>query len=285
MPERDESDGADQIIGRGLKFADQIWPLIGNDLPRDVDERIMNASDRLGSPEEWADETARRVGFVNYVYDGLLAAQYHRDNIERIERELVRRLREVYPEGSEPEGGSIAAVLPVVAHEYTAYVMAARRTLEYLAQALGEMFGVRRVFRIKHLGRRLVDDGEPKDLAAKAAALSETFRKRFPELVGPDGGGPPSDRDQAAHYSPIAPAHLSVVFFRGGQVGIELRDAGRRTLPPTETLDPERMSRDEPILKQAIDARLADLHEFCGDLIDLAIEAEEWRLVQEGKQA
>jgi hypothetical protein len=53
---------------------------------------------------------------------------------------------------------------------------------------------------------------------------------------------------------------------------------GRGLLPPLETLDPERMSRDEPILTQAIDARLAGLHDFCAELIDLAIQAEEWRL-------
>ena len=71
---------------------------------------------------------------------------------------------------------------------------------------------------------------------------------------------------------------MSVIFFPDGRVGIELHDMGRGLLPPLETLDPERMSRDEPILTQAIDARLAGLHDFCAELIDLAIQAEEWRL-------
>ena len=114
-------------------------------------------------------------------------------------------------------------------------------------------------------------------MAAKAAAISQDVITRFPELLtGP--GVPKSERDEAAHFSPIQPAYVTVVFFPGGRVGIELQDVGRGLLPPQESLDPKRMNRDEPILTQAIDARLASLHEFCADLIDLAVQAEGWRL-------
>ena len=280
MPERDETDGVGQIIGPGRKFVEHIWPLIGNELPSEVHERILGPLDRLGDPEERAEESIRRARRIVDVHEGLLAAHYHRDNIERIEVELVRRLREVYPEGSAPEGGGVSAVMPVVAHEYMAYLFAARRTLDYLAKAVSALFG-RWVHSIKDLAGDL-EHGMPKDLAERASAISKTAVERFPDLLTADGER--SDRDQAAHFKPIAPAFLSVVFFIGGRVGIELHDSRGRLLPPMNTLDPERMSRDEPILTQAIDARLADLHEFCGDLIDLAIEAEEWRLAQEDKQ-
>lgn len=133
------------------------------------------------------------------------------------------------------------------------------------------------MFSIKDLAND-VAHGTPKDLAAEAAAISEGAVERFPELLTAPGSLERSERDQAAHYRPIEPASVWVVFFHGGPVGIELQDAGHGTLPPIDTLDPKRMRRDEPLLTQAIDARLAELHEFCGELIDLAVRAEEHRL-------
>ena len=61
MPERDETDGVDQIIGPGRKFVEHIWPLIGNELPSEVHERILGPLDRLGDPEERAEESIRRA--------------------------------------------------------------------------------------------------------------------------------------------------------------------------------------------------------------------------------
>jgi hypothetical protein len=131
------------------------------------------------------------------------------------------------------------------------------------------------VFSVKNLEQSL-PHGQPKSLVAKAATISTDVVGRFPDLLS--FGQERSERDQAAHYESVEPAYLSVIFFSEGRVGIELQDTGRGMLPPLETLDPERMTRDESVLTEAIDARLAVLHEFCCDLIDLAVQAEEWRL-------
>jgi hypothetical protein len=275
MSQPEEPEDYEELMEQGRRFHDLTWSLVGNELPDEVWPRILGPVRRLGEPDELPAESNRRSDRIMNVYEGLLAAQYHRDHIERIEVELVRRLREAYPEGSRPGGGSAAMRMPVVGHEYVAYLFAARRTLDYLAQAVSVLFG-RWVHSIKNLATDL-QYGKPDDLAAKAAKISGDVTARFPELLtGP--GEPRSERDEAAHFSPVEPAQLSVIFFPDGRVGIELHDMGPGLLPSLVTLDPERMSRDEPMLTQAIDARLADLHDFCAELIDLAIQAEERRL-------
>lgn len=138
-PKRADADP--ESIEHALRFFDLIWAVVGNDLPREVHERVVGPLDRLGDPAEYGEETGRRVHRMMDVREGLLAAQYHRNNIERIERELVRRVRETYPEGSVPPGGSASSRMPVVAHEYVAYLLAARRPPDYLAQAVSACFG------------------------------------------------------------------------------------------------------------------------------------------------
>jgi hypothetical protein len=276
VPDPKAHEKKDEFIERGLKLHDLIWPVIGNELPIEVHDRLVGPIDRLGDPRERSEDSIGRTQRIFNVYDGLLAAQYHRDNIERIEVELVRRFREAYPEGSRPGVGGVSSLMPVVAHEYVAYLFAARRTLDYLAQAVSVLFGLR-VFSIKDLARSL-PHGKPKDLAAQAAALGEGVIERFPDLLS--AGEARSDRDQAAHYTPIAPATPVDRVLPGRP----RRDRVPRRRTRDTTADGDARSRaDEqrrPDLTQAIDARLADLHELCGDLIDLAIQAEEWRLAQ-----
>jgi hypothetical protein len=80
-------------------------------------KRILGPIDRLSDPWDRSEESIRRTQRIINVHHGLLAAQYHGDNIEGIEDELVRRLREAYPEGSRPGGGSASLSMPVVAHQ------------------------------------------------------------------------------------------------------------------------------------------------------------------------
>lgn len=180
MAERDAHESRPDDREHALKFFDIVWSVVGNELPGEVHDRVLGPLDRLGNPREQQEETIRRVQRTMDVYEGLLAAQYHRDNIKRIEVELVRTLREEYPEGSVLEGGGASARMPVVAHEYVAYLFAARRTLDYLAQAVSAFFG-RRVFSIKDLAGDLVH-GKPKNLAAEAAAISDDVVARSPNF-------------------------------------------------------------------------------------------------------
>jgi hypothetical protein len=64
------------------------------------------------------------------------------------------------------------------------------------------------------------------------------------------------------------------VRFPSGGIGLEFRDADADYLPTPDGLDPERMSRDEPLLTVAIDWKLDELSAFCIRLITLAVDAE-----------
>lgn len=163
--------------------------------------------------------------------------------------------------------------MPVVGHEYVAFLLAARRTLEYLARAVSSCFE-RDVYNIKKLGNAL-KDAKPHNLAAQVTHLCADVHDRFPYLLG-DRAGRMSDRDRAAHYWPVEPASLLIVFFHDGRVGIELQDGGSGLLPNHGTLDPDRMTRDEPLLALALHAAGSALHTFAEGLLRVAVDAALW---------
>jgi hypothetical protein len=273
MNEQQDSDW-ETFLADGIKLHSVVWDVVGNDLPEDLGRRLMAELARLGDPAERTEETADRVERLLHVRDGLLAAHHHRDRIEVIEREIVRALRDAYPSGREP-GGTASVRMPVVAHEYIAYLFAARRTLDYLALGVSACFG-RKVYSIKDLAKGIAD-ATPRKIANQVAAECDGLPERFVDLLTEDKGRL-SERDTAAHYAPIEPAYLLVVFFPDGRVGIELQDGGRGHLPGMDTLDPVRMTTDEPRLTASIDRRLDDLAEFCVRLVGLGVDAELGRL-------
>lgn len=165
--------------------------------------------------------------------------------------------------------------MPVVAHEYIAYLFAARRTLDYLALGVSGCLG-RNVYSVKRLALG-VADAKPRKIAEQVAAECDRLHERFADLLTEDKGRL-SERDTAAHYAPIEPAYVLIVFFPDGRVGIELRDGGRGHLPGMDTLDPVRMTTDELRLTASIDRRLSDLADFCVRLVSLGVDAELARL-------
>jgi hypothetical protein len=254
------------------RILEVLWSVVGCEVPADVQQRLTGVLDLAGEPDTWAEETVRRMSFAIHVLDGIEAAYYHRDRIEEIERGIVRELRAA-SSGEGMEIRSFTARLPRIDHEWIAYLNAARRTLEFLARAVAECFG-RNTDRIKKLAGALTD-AEPLDLAREARALCEDLPARFPHLLA-EGKGQ-SLRDRAAHKRPPSPAQL-IVFFFGGTVGIELQDIDAGQLERFDTLDLERMTRDEPRLTKVLDAQLDDLVTFCADLLTLAVRAELVRL-------
>lgn len=257
------------LLLHGLTLHDLLRTLVRNDLLQSTDRRFFAVLDRLGDPRQRSDQTNRRVERLLHIRDGLLAAQYHRDRIESIEREIVKRVREAAPAPWRP-GSSASIRMPIVSHEYVAFLLACRRTLDYLARAVATCFA-RDTYRIKRLAPALADAGPP-DLAAQAIRRCADLQSDFPDLLTQPGNL--SERDRAAHHWPVEPAYLLIVFFEDGRTGIELRDGGGGHLPTANTLDPDRMTRDEPLLTASLDARLDRLTSFCVDLTETAVEAE-----------
>jgi hypothetical protein len=248
-----------------------IWPIVGYDLPPDIQRRLLDADRVVGEPQTWSDETRRRMQFLINVQDGIGAAYYHRDRIEAIEREIVTSIRAHFSAGQEGQTSSTAT--PKLSFEYIAYLNAARRTLEYVARAVSVCFD-RNTEKIKRLASA-VADAKPPDLAARVVETCATIFERFPHLIDESRGM--SARDQAAHRRPIEPAYLFVMFWHG-KVGIELHAGNAGPLEPYNTLDLARMTADEPRLSKSLDVELADLVDFCVELLDLAARAEARRI-------
>jgi hypothetical protein len=271
--EQDVQQPDPSALEHGLKLHALLWPLVGNDLPETTDRRFFGLLDGLGDPRERSTDTNRKVERLLHVRDGLLAAHYHRDGIERIEREIITRIRQSGPSLVRP-GSTASLRMPIVGHEYVAFLLACRRTLDYLALGVATCFDGD-TYRIKKLAAAL-GDARPTDLAMRVIDICGHVEANFPDLLSGSGGL--SERDRAAHYRPIEPAYLLIVFFRDGRIGIELQDGGAGHMPTASSLDPDRMTRDEPLLSASLDRRLERVTSFCLELIAVAVEAEQRRL-------
>jgi hypothetical protein len=259
----------DDSVAAGRQAFELLWPVVGNSLPQRVNAALLVELRRLGEPQSWSSATKLRSERLMLSHAGLLAAYYHRDRIEEIEREVVRRIRSAWPRGR-PPGTSMSLAMPVLGHEFVAYLLAARRTLDYLARGVATCFNRPSVYRISKLSSGLAD-AKPADLAVAVGQVCADIAVRFPHLLSREGDR--SDRDTAAHYWPIEPAHLLIIEFPNGRVGIELRDAGQGYLQTPNDIDSSRMSRDEPALAAVIDDQLSDMSDFIVRLTSIAVDA------------
>jgi hypothetical protein len=76
----------------------------------------------------------------------------------------------------------------------------------------------------------------------------------------------------------LEPAFLFVLVHEG-KVGIELHDGNAAQLEPFHALDMTRLTLDhEPRLAPVLDSQLAELVDFCVQLMDLAARAEARRI-------
>jgi hypothetical protein len=246
-----------------------LWPIVGNDLPPAVQEAISAELERMGPPADWSQTTSEHSERLLLSRAGLLAAYYHRDRIASIERAVIDRVRDASPPDLLP-GASASVRMPVISHEFVAYLLAARRTLDYLARGVATCFDRPRAYRITKLVSTLAD-ARPRRLAAEVAELCADVSARFPHLLSHEDSL--SDRDRAAHYWPIEPAHLLIVHFPDGGLGIEFRDDGEGYLRTPNELDPGRMLKDDLLLTKAIDTQLADLGSFVTQLLAIGVDA------------
>jgi hypothetical protein len=268
MTEPNEIDP--EFLLAGVQTFGLLWPIVGNDLPHEVHSAIFAELERLGEPRTRSEPTRERVERLLLAREGLLAAYYHRDRIESTEKAVISQIRDAFA-ADLPPGATSSTRMPVLSHEFVAYLLAARRTLDYLARGVGACFNRPRVYKITKLASALAD-ARPTEIASKAVAECADITARFPHLLRHEGRL--SDRDRAAHYWPIEPAYLLIVNFPNGGIGIEFKDGGYNYLPTHNDLDLSRMSRDEPMLTAAIDKQLAELSAFSIRLISIAVDAE-----------
>lgn len=101
----------------------------------------------MGDPTAWPASTQKHSERLLLAYQDLLAAYYHRDHIERIASKILRAIRDASPAGLAADATS-SMRMPIVGHEFVAYLLAARRTLDYLARSVASVFERPGVYKI-----------------------------------------------------------------------------------------------------------------------------------------
>ena len=234
------------------RLRNALVPFIGVELPGDFQNRFLNVIEPLQEAARVSDSSRRCNDRIVNVWEGMLAVHYHRNEVERIERETIDRVRAEFGERWLGPETHISIKMSTLGIANVAYLMAARSTLEYLAVAVAVCFGAQSS-NIKDLPKT-VKSCHPRELAEEVAEACEGLRSRFAHLLS-DENRRKSPRDYAAHLGPINVPGLSVGLAADGIHA---------------TLD----GREGQRLIDAMDRQITDLEHFVLELLRLAVNAE-----------
>jgi hypothetical protein len=167
----------------------------GVELPGDFQNRFLNVIEPIQAAARVSDSSRRCNDRIVNVWEGMLAVCYHRNEVERIERETIDRVRAEFGERWLGLETHISIKMSTLGIANVAYLMAARSTLEYLAMAVAVCFGAQGS-NIKDLPGT-IKSCRPRELADEVAAACEGLHSRFDHLLSE--GNRKSPRDYAAH--------------------------------------------------------------------------------------
>lgn len=158
--------------------------------------------------------------------DGLTAGYYHCRNVERIEHAVDDVARRIYanPPAEMPETNATITARKLT-YEYQAFILALRRSFDYLAGALTLGFGCEQASSFKDVPKKL-KHATTQDRAA-ADALSAKIKPilmAFPEVFGDQKGQ--SVRDQISHRRSVPGGQYTFWFRPGNPVAVELNGGG-----------------------------------------------------------
>ena len=202
------------------------------------------------------------------VWEGMLAVQYHRNEVERIIRETVDWVRVEFGESWSGREISISIKMSTLGFAYVAYLNAERSTLDYLAKAIAVCFGQQHSTITKLT--KTIKQCEPSNLVGQVTSACDGLHHRFSHVLSE--GNRTSERDQAQHYWPIKTPSLLVVLDAHG-VGVRLQDGSIDDLSALNT----RVSAGRQRLIDTVDQQIADLEDFAIQRLEIAVKAERQR--------
>src|SRR4051812_37855822 len=101
-----------------------LLPVIGVEHPPRFQQRFLAMLSPFQDAAGASDEGRRRNDLVVNLWEGMLAVRYHRDGVERIERETIRRIRAEFSGPWEGPQTSISIKMSTLGFEYVAYLNA-----------------------------------------------------------------------------------------------------------------------------------------------------------------
>ncbi|HEX4033582.1 MAG TPA: hypothetical protein VHX66_03980 [Solirubrobacteraceae bacterium] len=242
-----------------------LGPLIGVEHPQSFENCFLAMLAPFQDASRACDEGRRRNDLVVNVWEGMLAVRYHRNAVERIELETIRRVLDEFTPPWEGPETSISIKMSTLGFEYVAYLNAARRTLDYLARGVAACFS-RQGGSIKALAKTLTD-AEPRGLAEEVRTACAGVVERFPHLLSARDGKSP--RDRAAHRSPVEAASLLVVLGPNG-IGMALQDGEIGHLAPASQIAISGATPGQPQLTSVLDAQIRELEDFVLEVLAYA---------------
>lgn len=216
------------------------------------------------APRNWLDELRKAI--LDSVMDGLEASHYHAARIVQMERAIYQAASTLPVRLPVPPGQGVSSGNHRALHyEYQALLFACRRTLEYLAVAIGCFFR-RDVHRLKGVSKAIANS-EPSEVAARVLATVQGAYESLPDILSDNEER--TSRDTLAHWRAVRSGSFLVtwvpkgvrVLFLGGGEELSLDD------------DPLEQTTDEPTLIGAprltpiLDDRMARLKRFIADVL------------------
>jgi hypothetical protein len=242
----DEAQPTLEQLKRAFKNAQIVIEVATFRLPTDIESRLTEAGQsplpesslpqivRLqlegGARQDWSARLQR--GLAN-VHEGLAAAHYHADRVRQIEERIVGVVDQLDLE----RGQTISFPSRLLTFEYQAFVLALRRTLEYLAAATAAFFKLDQP-RIRHLADNL-GGRAPTEVGSEVAEYVRDVLRQLPRVLSE--GEELSVRDRIVHTESVDAGTFNVLLNpASGELEIHLVGGGEEfafALGPTPLLD------------------------------------------------
>jgi hypothetical protein len=181
----------------------------------------------------------RLLAALSHVEDGLGAVHYHRARISELEARITAYCRSALRDMGSLPGSTAGVRVPLLGYEYAAFLLAVRRTLDYLAGGVAALHSSQ-CGSIRKLARSL-RNADP----GVRAAVDQELVSGLPELGRVvRAGDEQSVRDRVAHYESVDPGTLNIHWTPDGQVTLTLV-GGAEELPSLAEAD-----SDTPLAEQ-----------------------------------
>lgn len=199
-------------------------------------ERFTQSTPLPAHIEKWSRDAKHkkwvrrhRDGISIHVKNAITCAWYHQQNLAKYQADVQQIYITTEAARSLKDRGFTVGALPKWDAEYQAFVLAARRALDYLARALAAYFqNDHNSFRKLPV---LLASVQPQSVASALAAVHSKHLPRLDYLLSE--GAKKSVRDLISHYEHVSAGCLNVndqgFTMAGGGEKSRLRDNGYRT--------------------------------------------------------
>lgn len=214
------------------KLPENVSKHIGYTLPDTIHKKFQNFFSALNKdniPEQL--EPIKERNLINPIYYGLLACHYHKDNIQKLEDEIIALAKKHIPYNSPYFNGAFGGGnTGKVTIEYQSFIMAEKHLLEYVTKCITAFLNtpeikdfsvlqrIRKDVAVNIKAEKIKDIREKLYAHPKIIDALEKYEPLLEEIYYNENGE--TYRNKVSHYAPLEHNQIGITIGPKGAVGI-----------------------------------------------------------------